>query len=278
MRSPRPEPGSGLPAPYEDPWRRLGAALGDVIASIRLRLRELWRRNGEGSLPRPRFWPGSWASLFWPLLLAVLLAGLLVPAGMVLGRRQPAAVSGAAPAASASASPPTATNSPLTSAVTDGATSPAAEEPPSASVAAAAPPLPAAGAPPEVPDRPEPPIPPPVLVEADDQGGADDGGSAAGDPIAAALLQGLLGDGPRPAWAIGLEARAAEGLLRLCLDDGFAALPLPERQRLADRWLARSQELGYERLELVDGRHRPLARTARVGSGMILVDSSEPPR
>jgi hypothetical protein len=129
-----------------------------------------------------------------------------------------------------------------------------------------------------VPDRPEPPIPPPVLVEADDQGGADDGGSAAGDPIAAALLQGLLGDGPRPAWAIGLEARAAEGLLRLCLDDGFAALPLPERQRLADRWLARSQELGYERLELVDGRHRPLARTARVGSGMILVDSSEPPR
>jgi hypothetical protein len=271
MRPPRPEPGSGLPAPYEDPWRRLGVALGDVIASIGLRLRELWRRNGEGSLPRPRFWPGSLASLFWPLLLAVLLAGVLVPAGMVLWRRNAPEASGPAPAATATASPPS-------PAVTDGATSPAAEEAPSASVAAAAPPLPAAGASPVVPDQPEPPSAPTAMAEADDQAGADDGGSAAGDPIAAALLQGLLGDGPRPAWAIGLEAQAAEGLLRLCLDGGFAALPLPERQRLADRWLARGQELGYERLELVDGGHRPLARTARVGSGMILLDSFEPQR
>jgi hypothetical protein len=271
MRPPRLEPGSGLPAPYEDPWRRLGAALGDVIASIGLRLRELWRRNGEGSLPRPRFWPGALASLFWPLLLAVLLAGVLVPAGMVLWRRSAPMASGAAPAATATASPPT-------SAVADGATSPTPEETPSASVAAAAPTQPAPGPPPVLLDQPKPPSAPPVLAEADDQAGPDDVASAAGDPIAAALLQGLLGDGPPPAWAIGVEAQAAEGLLRLCLDDGFAALPLAERQRLADRWLARGQELGYERLELVDGRHRTLARTARVGSGMILLDSFEPQR
>jgi hypothetical protein len=116
------------------------------------------------------------------------------------------------------------------------------------------------------------------MAEADDQAGDDDVGTVAGDPIEAALLQRLLGDGSPPAWVIGVEARAAEGLLRLCLDGGFAALPLPERQRLADRWLTRGQELGYERLELVDGGHRPLARTARVGSGMILLDSSEPQR
>ena len=137
-------------------------------------------------------------------------------------------------------------------------------------------------------DRPGLPTAPRATAGADDQAGAGatsaaaDGagasGGAADDGAETALLQGLLGDGPPPAWAIGVESRAAEGLLRLCLDDGFAALPLVERQRLADRWLARGQELGYERLELVDGRHRTLARTARVGSGMILLDSFEPQR
>ena len=43
MNPPRPEPRSGLPAPYEDPWRRLAVDLRAVIASIGLRLRELWR-------------------------------------------------------------------------------------------------------------------------------------------------------------------------------------------------------------------------------------------
>jgi hypothetical protein len=75
-----------------------------------------------------------------------------------------------------------------------------------------------------------------------------------------------------------VETTAAEGLVRLRLDAPFAALPVGERQGLADGWLVRGQGLGYERLELIDGSDRLLARTARVGSGMILLESSESQR
>jgi hypothetical protein len=46
-----------------------------------------------------------------------------------------------------------------------------------------------------------------------------------------------------------------------------------ERRSLVERWWERCQALGYERLELLDRGDRLLARTARVGSGMILLDS-----
>jgi hypothetical protein len=45
-----------------------------VLASLRLRIQELWRRNGEGDLSVPGFWPQALAPLFWPLLLALALA------------------------------------------------------------------------------------------------------------------------------------------------------------------------------------------------------------
>lgn len=82
----------------------------------------------------------------------------------------------------------------------------------------------------------------------------------------------LVGADP-PAWVFALEQRPAEGLLRLQLAGGFSALPLAERRNLAERWLERARELGYERFELVDPAGRLLARSARVGSGMILLDA-----
>jgi hypothetical protein len=81
-----------------------------------------------------------------------------------------------------------------------------------------------------------------------------------------------------PAWVLALEQRPAEGLLLLRLAGGYGALPLAERLSLAERWLERARELGYERLDLVDPAGRLLARPARVGSGMILLDAvSTPP-
>lgn len=87
----------------------------------------------------------------------------------------------------------------------------------------------------------------------------------------------LVGVDP-PSWVLALEQRPAEGLLRLQLAGAYEALSFAERRTLAERWLARCRELGYERLELVAPSGRLLARPARVGSGMILLDAvSTPP-
>lgn len=67
-----------------------------MLADSRLRLREALRRNGEGSLWRPRWWPTDLAPLFWPLLLALALA-LLVALGLGLARLKPAPASAPAP-------------------------------------------------------------------------------------------------------------------------------------------------------------------------------------
>ena len=103
-------------------------------------------------------------------------------------------------------------------------------------------------------------------------GGAADSAAA----TAASPLAELVGADP-PAWALALEQRPAEGVLRLRLAGGYGALPLAERRSLAERWLERARELGYERLELVDPAGRLLARPARVGSGMILLDAESIP-
>jgi hypothetical protein len=279
MRPSRPEPGSGLPAPYEDPWRRLGADLRDVAASSGLRLREFWRRNGEGDLPRPGFWPASLAALFWPLLLALLLALAALPALLVLNRGsrppQPAAAGTVAvqPAGSTDAPavglPPPETGPPeavgqreeIPRRPADPEVQARSEAPADSEVPA----KPEAPANPEAPENPEAPLssespaasqlsepPPPTLEER--------------------LRQELLGEAAPP-WVLELEAAPAEGLLRLRLGPGFLALPERQRRSLADDWLGRSAALGYERLELVDPSGRLLGRVARVGSGMILLDS-----
>ena len=63
-----------LPAPYVSPWREFGRNLRALAADLRLRIQELWRRNGEGDLPQPGFWPRQLAAFFWPALLVLLLA------------------------------------------------------------------------------------------------------------------------------------------------------------------------------------------------------------
>jgi hypothetical protein len=74
------EPSGNLPAPYVSPWLEFGRNLQAMAADLRLRMQELWRRNREGELSVPGFWPKDLAPSFWPLLLVLLL--LLPVAGL----------------------------------------------------------------------------------------------------------------------------------------------------------------------------------------------------
>ena len=89
-----PDPAHPYPAPYEEPWGRLAFDLRAALASTGLRLRELARRNRQGELSVPGFWPPSLAWLFWPLLLALFLAlvlALVTAVGPALVRRSDSA-------------------------------------------------------------------------------------------------------------------------------------------------------------------------------------------
>lgn len=84
------DPGGGLPAPYQDPYAALGHDLRAVVATLRLRAMELWRRNRQGDLAVPGFWPQDLAPLFWPALLALVLAALIaLPMGVARLLSQP---------------------------------------------------------------------------------------------------------------------------------------------------------------------------------------------
>jgi hypothetical protein len=101
---------------------------------------------------------------------------------------------------------------------------------------------------PAEPPPPEPPPPDPLL-------------SALGETGAGSLLQAA-------------SAEPARSLLVLTASAAYTALPLAERLEWAEGWWRQGQELGYERLEVQDGRGRLLARSALVGGGLVLF---EPP-
>lgn len=224
------------PAPYEEPWGRLGDDLRAVAASTGLKLRELWRRNREGDLSVPGFWPISLASLFWPLLLVL---GLALVLGLILrlapGQQQPSASRLREPVQQSvqQAGQPRAVN-PLQ-------------------------------APSEFPSQPlspppsTPQSPPEPLLEL--------------DPLLALLAE----DDPQACIA---SARPDPQASRLDLEmaAAYQVLPPERRQQLADHWLQRSRELGYERLRLLDGSGTVLGQAARVGSGMVLLELSPEPQ
>ncbi|MFM8661268.1 MAG: hypothetical protein ACKOCI_07985 [Cyanobium sp.] len=229
--------GEDLPAAYVNPWGLLRRDLGAVLASMRLELWQLWRRNRQGDLPRPAFWPQSLAAGFWPLLLALLLS-LLVAAAWGLGRSAPQA-----PAAEVSV----AVERPVGELLAEPPSmeQPIAEQPPAEQSPVEE--LPAE----QPPEIAELPAPAPLLQAfADVPGG------------------GLLG---------AARLREPDGDLELVLDPtGWQALPTAERQGLAEQWQLRAESLGSGRLWLLDSQGTALARSARVGSGMILLAPASP--
>ena len=213
-----------------------------MVADTGLRLRESLRRNGEGSLWRPRWWPVDLAPLFWPLLLALALAALMA-LGVWLPRLRPAATEPAPLSAVAPALPtvaePRAAEPPAAAVLPEPAPEPAAEpalEPATDAESLEAEPL-------------EPPPPDPLVLLLQ-RPGAD------------GLIRRAVGD-------------ADASSLSLQLAPAFPALAAKEQQRRAELWQQWARDLGYDHLELRDSRAGLLGRDALVGDGMILF-SSEP--
>lgn len=274
---PEPPAGSGrdLPAAYRSPWLALRDDLLAVAASLGLAWRRLWRRNRQGELPLPAFWPQSLAALFWPLLLALplALAALLwlrparlpapglrpvddagpasaVAASTPAGRATAAAPAAAGPASDVAAGPPPTPDSPVVSA------------PAAASVQEAAPGADSAVAPAAPAAEPAAPDTEPAAA------------TAAARPVDPLLQAFAAADPDR--WIRAATALPERQQLSLRLAARFMGLSVAERRQLAESWYHQAVALGYEHLVLRDGLDRLLGRDALVGSGMILLDDGFP--
>lgn len=246
------EPGSNLPAPYVNPWSLLLRDLKAVLASLGLSLREIVRRNRDGSLPRPALWPQDLAPLFWPvvLLLPVLLAIALVllrPA-----RPQAAAVPEAPISRPESAAEPLA--APLEP-------RPDASEAPIGVLNATEP---MASASPGAPTTPGPP------VEVPTASGSVAPSAPEPPPSRELLLLAQLMQ-PETDGLLLAVREDPDGLrINLILSPSFRDRPARLQERLAADWLDQVKALGYEQLDLLDPSGERLGRSASVGSGMIL--------
>ena len=230
--------GAPLPVPYENPWGLLARDSRAVAASLRLQAREVWRRNRQGDLRRPGFWPKDLAPLFWPLALALAVALLIL---LVVGGTQVLAPgpAGVAPVAEGAVGEPN-TALPAPRVVEPlAAESLAAETLDAASVSEAA-------------QAPAPLATAPLLLES--------------DPLGEAM--GQLDPGP---WITALDPDQERGTLTLVLAGPFTALPEAQQLQQAEIWQTQAIALGFDRLELTDRQGRPIGRQARVGSGMILL-------
>lgn len=238
-----------LPAPYRNPWRNLADDLRAVVADLRLRLQELWRRNGQGTLWRPTWWPADLAPLFWPLLLVLMLVLVgVASAGAVVALRRgevaPLPPAGDVVVASEPEAEPEALVEPERGNETETETETELEREPAVLT----------------PAVPVEPWPAPEAPAAEQQ---------PPDPLAE-LLQRPEAD------ELLLSARVLPDQLSLVLElsPRFQALPVSEQQHRAEQWLQWAQELGYDHLELRDPGAVLLARDALVGGGMIVLNPS----
>ena len=232
---PRHEPGN-LPAPYVSPWSEFARNLRALLADLQLRAQELWRRNREGDLSVPGFWPRNLASIFWPLVVVLLVA---VP---VAGLRW-----------WQSAHPPVAESKPAAVAID--------QRVPVAVLPEAVFPEPLINPQPEPAFAPEP-----TSFDVEDS------------PLPVLDLNPLMDlflDGSAPE---GLLASAtpqpAQNRLVLQVTEAWINLVPSARTSISEDWQRRSLDLGYSSLQIVDGEEKLLARSVRIGSGMIVFDSN----
>ena len=289
-----PAGGSNLPAPYRNPWRSLAEALSAVAADSRLRLQELWRRNGEGDLRRPGWWPRDLAPLFWPLLLAAALA--LLAAGFSLALPRIQQLRAPAPSPSAASEPrsesPADNGTDRNESDRNGPVTDRPSEQPEASGVA----QPERASAPEAEnttvERPGERRPaseatrrPQPRSESRSALDAQPGSERVPDAVSEPVLEPEPESAPLDLLVELLERPGSDGLLRaaegqpqrgtlqLQVRPAFNRLQRADQQRHAELWQAWAQELGYDHLELRDGLGALLARDALVGSGMIVLSS-----
>ena len=220
-----------------------------ALASTLLKLRELVRRNREGDLSVPGFWPQALAAFFWPVLLALGLAVLACSLTLLIKTvfDSPTPSPTTFDIADSSAVQPVVeqlaprSDLPLAQVLGQPAARPVGLDPSS----------------PEPPELAEPSPPPRLEL----------------DP----LLALLSNDDPDGSIS-SARPHPEQGLLDLELVSTWAGLPLQRRQQQADLWLQRSRELGYERLRLLAPGGNLLAQAARVGSGMVLLEAETIPQ
>ena len=250
-RSGRSEPPAPYPAPYVEPWGRLAGDLRAALASTVLKLRELVRRNREGDLSVPGFWPQSLAAFFWPVLLALGLAVVACLLTLLIKTVFSSPTPTTFDFADSSASQPVVEHVAERLAPRSELPLPQALGQPAARSVGSAP------SSPEPPELAEPA--PAVRLELNP------------------LLALLSNDDPDGSIS-SARPHPEQGLLDLELVSTWAGLPLQRRQQQADLWLQRSRELGYERLRLLAPGGNLLAQAARVGSGMVLLEAESIPQ
>lgn len=239
-----------LPGPYEPPWTRLGEDLVAIGAWLLLKLRELGRRNREGSLPLPAFWPRRWAQLFWPLVLAIVLLALVAGLGLV----RPRVPLSGTPSGQEAAEDTTARATAILS-------------PPLESVP---PPEPLAS--PVGPEAAQ--MPQTRMEEANGPETAVDGEEPEEESGEEERLRAQLNQGDRETLLVAIRLDPNNATLVLQLSDDFRTLPPASRLSQAERWQLRAAEWGYSHLELVDREGLLVGREAQVGEGMILFEGA----
>ena len=233
------EPSGNLPAPYVSPWQEFGRNLQAMAADLRLRVQELWRRNGEGELSVPGFWPRDLAPSFWPLLLVLLL---LVPLTGLRWWQDHAS------------------NDPRPEPVEMPRESPLKS------------PLP------ELIQAPQPieeePLPVPEALASDLALESLEKDQPLQPQLSVDPIFELFQDMAVPEGLL-RSAKPLPEQDRLLLEvsvDVWVQMPAGQRQALASSWLQAALELDYASLQLVNEQGDLLGRSARVGGGMILFD------
>jgi len=261
-----------LPSPYEPPWKRLGEDLVAVGAWFLLKLRELGRRNREGSLPLPTFWPRRWPQLFWPLVLAIVLLALVAGVGLVGHRvslKPPSGPEAAADTTARGSEPPSAPLewvAPPESLASPGGPGEAEpqtrlEEPPGTETA-------------EGRENPNPELGETAEEAPEGESGEENGLENRPENGEEEQLRAQLNQGDRESLLVAIRPDPDNATLVLQLSADFRALPPASRLQQAERWQARAEEWGYSHLELVDGEGQLVGREAQVGEGMILFEAA----